>query len=183
NQGATVDQVVLIDALAPRPGGGRRGRRRPGGAAAGELDGDLVAAFAGDLVRLSGHPLPAAPIDLAGLTVQEALARVQAEAARLGILPPALDGAELDRRFAMFEANFRRARRYVGGPCAAPLLLLKAAEDGAPRARGNGREADLGWGRLAGGRIEVVEVPGDHYTLLREPHVQTLASRLRERFA
>jgi hypothetical protein len=146
-----------------------------------------VAAFAGDLARLSGHPLPAAALDLAGLTVKEALAHVRTEAARLGLLPPGppgppeINGAELDRRFAMFDANDRRARRYAGGTCGAPLLVLKAAETAAPQASEGGREADLGWGRLAGGRIEVIEVPGDHYTLLHEPHVRTLASRLRER--
>jgi amino acid adenylation domain-containing protein len=207
SQGEAVDQVVLIDAAAPRPGGGTgRGRRKgrkggPGGKpvrsegervargrrqvvateTADGKGGAMVAAFAGDLARLFGLALPALSIDLAQLTVEKALNRVRAEAATLGILPPGLDGAELDRRFAMFDENFRRAQCYAGGACAAPLLLLKAAETAAPHASGNGGEADLGWGRLAGGRIEVIEVPGDHYTLLQEPHVQTLASRLRER--
>jgi amino acid adenylation domain-containing protein len=192
-QGQAVDQVVLIDAVAPRPGGGKgRGGRREGESGAGKnpirsegegapMEPALVAAFAGDLARLYGLAQPAAAIDLAGLTVEKALARVRAETERLGILPPGLDGADLDRRFAMFEANYQRSQCYAGGACAAPLLLLKAAQTAAPHAGGNGREADLGWGRLAGGQVEVIEVPGDHYTLLQEPHVQTLASLLRER--
>jgi len=41
----------------------------------------------------------------------------------------------------------------------------------------------MGWDRLSRGRVEVLEVPGDHYTLLHEPYVQILASLLRERLA
>ena len=37
---------------------------------------------------------------------------------------------------------------------------------------------DLGWGKVAGGGVEVHVVPGDHLTLLREPQVQALAGRL-----
>ncbi len=39
---------------------------------------------------------------------------------------------------------------------------------------------DLGWGGLAEGGVEVDEIPGDHYSILREPNVQALADRLRE---
>ena len=41
------------------------------------------------------------------------------------------------------------------------------------------QDPTLGWGKLATGGIEVQPVPGNHYTILREPHVQVLAERLR----
>jgi thioesterase domain-containing protein len=41
-------------------------------------------------------------------------------------------------------------------------------------------EHDLGWGRHASGGVEVVGVPGYHNNIIKEPHVRSLAQRLRE---
>jgi thioesterase domain-containing protein len=40
------------------------------------------------------------------------------------------------------------------------------------------RDSELGWGGLAAGGLDVHEVPGDHYTMWKEPHVRALAERL-----
>jgi amino acid adenylation domain-containing protein len=40
------------------------------------------------------------------------------------------------------------------------------------------RDAQLGWGARALGGVEVHEVPGEHETIFREPHVQVLAEEL-----
>ena len=40
--------------------------------------------------------------------------------------------------------------------------------------------ADLGWGRLFNQGLRIVEVPGDHFSLLKDPHALTLADRLKE---
>lgn len=37
----------------------------------------------------------------------------------------------------------------------------------------------LGWKRVATGGVEVYKVPGEHHTLLAEPHVRVLAARLK----
>jgi oxalate---CoA ligase len=42
---------------------------------------------------------------------------------------------------------------------------------------------DLGWGALAQGGVEVVEVPGDHLSMIHAPHVLALAASLREHLA
>jgi amino acid adenylation domain-containing protein len=44
----------------------------------------------------------------------------------------------------------------------------------------NGVDPYYGFGNLAIGGIEVYEVPGDHYTLLREPNVEIIAEKLKE---
>jgi thioesterase domain-containing protein len=41
-------------------------------------------------------------------------------------------------------------------------MLTRACAEGAP---------DYGWSRVVGGRVDVVTVAGDHYSLLRHPHV------------
>ena len=171
--GESVELLALIDAAAPAPGGRREGIQ--GGA--------LVALFVWDLARLFGIDLPtlSTPVDVGQLTAEEALACLRVEAERSGVLPLGLEHSELVRRFATFEANYRLAESYSGGVCAAPLTLLKAG-NAVPGAAVR-PAPDLGWGRLARGPIEVLEVPGDHYTLLHEPGVQVLAALLRERFA
>jgi thioesterase domain-containing protein/acyl carrier protein len=69
---------------------------------------------------------------------------------------------------------------------------LKAMESYVPQAyqgkvtlfRATGRRLKIydphayGWAALAAGGVEVVEVPGNHLTLLKEPHVKFLADRL-----
>ena len=44
--------------------------------------------------------------------------------------------------------------------------------------RAERRDRDKGWSRWAAGGLEIIEVPGDHLTMLQEPHVQVLAERL-----
>jgi thioesterase domain-containing protein len=58
-----------------------------------------------------------------------------------------------------------------------PLLLVRAAdESGFDHA-----EADLGWGEATTASIEIVSVPGNHETMMVEPHVGALADLLRTR--
>jgi acyl-CoA synthetase (AMP-forming)/AMP-acid ligase II/thioesterase domain-containing protein/acyl carrier protein len=40
---------------------------------------------------------------------------------------------------------------------------------------------DLGWRKLAGGGLEIIRIPGNHASILKEPHVQVLAKRLKAR--
>ena len=39
-------------------------------------------------------------------------------------------------------------------------------------------DLQMGWGRLALGEVEIHDVPGDHATLVKEPHVRFLAEKL-----
>jgi len=163
-RGESADTVVLIDSFAP---GAVPEEPLSGGA--------LAAAFAYDMARLLGIDLAGAPAGLAELDEDEALRQLAGQAQAAGLLPPGLDLPELQRRFATFAANARALERYAGGPCAAPILLVRASGRPAPQ--------DLGWTRFAQNPIELHETPGDHYTLLHTSHVGTLASVLRERLA
>ncbi len=42
------------------------------------------------------------------------------------------------------------------------------------------RDFHLGWGKLAGGGVDVHFIPGDHGNVLKEPHVQGLAAELKK---
>jgi thioesterase domain-containing protein len=39
---------------------------------------------------------------------------------------------------------------------------------------------ELGWSEFAKGGIQAFDVPGDHHSLLQEPHIGVLAATLKE---
>ncbi len=75
-------------------------------------------------------------------------------------------------------ANTESVGRYQPEPCSSPLLVAHAAgeEFDDPEVV----RAGLGWGPFAAGGIEVIDVPGDHMSMLAEPNVETLAEVVRE---
>ncbi|AHB47828.1 polyketide synthase [Hyphomicrobium nitrativorans NL23] len=89
------------------------------------------------------------------------------------------------------EAAFRRAlSRYRGQPYGEPVLLMRPKQDVRYRVTGNralNEERalllpDNGWAPYAAS-LSVQEVPGDHDSMVLEPHVRVMASRLREALA
>jgi amino acid adenylation domain-containing protein len=158
-QGESVDLLVLLDSYAP---GSDNSPLRG--------EGELVALFAYELAHLLGSHIEL-PADFRERATGDALSWLTAEADRLSLLPSGVDTEEIARRFAVFRANFRALERYEGGLCTAPALLLKAA----------GSPAETGWGSLLTRPVEVLDLPGDHYSLLRPPLVEELAAVLRER--
>ena len=65
-------------------------------------------------------------------------------------------------------------RQYVPKTYNGRVTLFRAAEqsDSSPP------EADMGWGRLAAGGVDVQIVPGDHLSMLQEPYVEVLSERI-----
>jgi thioesterase domain-containing protein len=73
----------------------------------------------------------------------------------------------------VFRANVEASREYAAGSCAADLLLLCAAERGTDVSE----EAE-GWAGLTSRRVDVRIIPGDHFSMMREPYVRVLAAEL-----
>jgi thioesterase domain-containing protein len=46
--------------------------------------------------------------------------------------------------------------------------------------RQEGEEPALGWGGLVAGEVRIIDLPGDHYSILRGDNAQRLADRFRE---
>jgi hypothetical protein len=68
--------------------------------------------------------------------------------------------------------------RYAPAAYAGRLTLFRASA--VPEVVGTDfSDPYLGWGRLAAGGVEVWPVPGDHLSLLDDPHVGALALSLR----
>jgi thioesterase domain-containing protein len=130
----------------------------------------LVATFAQDLARLSGVSVP--DVDLSGLDEDGALALVLRLGKESGVLAPGVELSELRRLFERFRANRRALSSYEPAPYSGKAVLFRA------RKRTAGREEDpaLGWRGLVS-QLSVREIPGDHYTILRED-VDVLAGHL-----
>ena len=79
------------------------------------------------------------------------------------------------RHFYIIDTYDKAIRAYRPKPYSGPITVFRATSTTGPQ--------DMGWGRLAAGPLEVVDVPGDHYDLIKEPHVQVLATALQERIA
>jgi thioesterase domain-containing protein len=60
-------------------------------------------------------------------------------------------------------------------PCASDLLLVLAEERAPPAAAESAR-----WEALTAGTVGSATVPGDHFTLVREPRLRELAALLAE---
>jgi amino acid adenylation domain-containing protein len=64
---------------------------------------------------------------------------------------------------------------YVPQPYPGRVTLFRASRQPA----GYNNAYDLGWGELAGGGLEINEVPGEHGSIVVEPRVGTLAQKLK----
>jgi thioesterase domain-containing protein len=132
-----------------------------------------VGLFAQDLMGVSLADLDVDTAELATLEPEAALAKVLEAAARTGALPPGVEAANATALFQVFEANLEAARRYHPPAMAQRVLRIQAEDLADDTGTGDG-----GWTALVGDRLESHRLPGTHYTLLREPVVQTVAELL-----
>jgi len=86
----------------------------------------------------------------------------------IGEVPPAIP--------TVLEANLRAQREWQPNVFRGRITLLRSAE----RTVDFEFDPRMGWGRLATQGVEILDVPGEHQTMLWEPHVQVLAGRLAE---
>jgi thioesterase domain-containing protein len=90
-----------------------------------------------------------------------------------GLLPSDTDEAQLAALYALFRRNLRLTVDYQPGRYGGPVLLLQAAADSAA--------ADSGWQSLCSGPLELVGLPGDHYTIVSPAGVGAVARLLHAR--
>lgn len=76
---------------------------------------------------------------------------------------------------AVQEANIKASKRYVAKVYPARVTLIRASKQPV----GYYFEPELGWRGLAAGGFELHEVPGLHWTIVKEPNVRILAEKLR----
>lgn len=65
-------------------------------------------------------------------------------------------------------------RRYRPPTCESPITAFRVAKHLPYRIR----DRQMGWGKRTRGGVEVIDIPGEHDTILNEPHVRVLAERM-----
>ncbi|MFY2563331.1 thioesterase domain-containing protein, partial [Corallococcus terminator] len=157
-QGEPVEVLALIE---PSPTSYARGT---------PFEGDVhLLSFAADLARTAGLPLvvPDTPLD----TPEALLTEVQ----RAGLLSAGTGLEQLRALLEVFTANSRALHQHSLRAGSGPLTVI-LGDDSAGDEPSVGR--DRGWAALAAHAVDVLTLPGDHYSLLQPPHVEALARAL-----
>ncbi|MFN6517006.1 MAG: non-ribosomal peptide synthetase [Nostoc sp. CreGUA01] len=86
------------------------------------------------------------------------------------------------RYYKLFKAHVQAMRSYVPEVYPQSITLFRAKEEiihdfDNPEWYSN--DPLLGWGKCSSQPIQVIEVPGDHFSILVEPHIQELTKHLR----
>lgn len=163
--GAQVAVVALLDSIAPGAG----------------TVVDSSALITGFFLNL-GVPVdlldpPSEQILRAGTEEQLDWVLDQARSAQL--LPPDMSIMHLRHLFDLYQSDINAVETYRPAASPVSLLLLSAADEGDCEVE----NPETGWSRLSTKKFEGYSVPGDHLTMMRPPHVSTLAEKLSVIFA
>ncbi|MDB5313855.1 MAG: mycocerosate synthase [Gemmataceae bacterium] len=116
--------------------------------------------------------------ELAALGPDDQLPFLWEHVRKLGLIeedaPPALVRQMLDDLKRLFHAHVKLTTEYAVRPYPGRITLFRP-NDSPVAAAG---PADRGWGRVAA-EVEVRFVPGQHHSMVKAPHVRTLARQLR----
>ncbi|MET9950594.1 amino acid adenylation domain-containing protein [Streptomyces sp. NPDC006339] len=166
--GEEIARLVLLDTTALNPG-----RRLNTG------DEALLGWFFWELLWLrrgGDSPLELIPAGLA--TLEEKFDFIAQLAIEEGVLPAGSTGAVVRRLFHVYEANWKAAFAYRPEVVEQDMVLIHASEP-LPEVLNSmhtaiesmHKDPTNGWRERTSGVLDVVDVPGDHLTIMEEPHV------------
>ncbi len=78
--------------------------------------------------------------------------------------------------FAVFQANVKAIVEYDAQPCRSKLTVFRAQEKATPMHE----DPYLGWSDYTEAGVDVIEVPGNHVAMFREPTVKVVARHLEQ---
>ena len=139
--------------------------------------------FLEEIAALRGRAAVLDAAELRGLDAGARLLLVEAEARRAGILPVVIRSEDFAAAYRLARGNLAAAFAYRPPANRAERVVLWRAERRRPafaRALPDSCAglADLGWASAVGPKLDIVRLPGDHYSLLAAPIVDDLALQL-----
>ncbi|MEV5934720.1 amino acid adenylation domain-containing protein [Streptomyces sp. NPDC052079] len=132
-------------------------------------DATILSWFARDLAVPYGKTLDIPAEELRALGGDAAFDHILQRAAAIGVLAEDADRAQILRYFEAYLANGIALQTYLPEPNDLDLLLLRAVDeqtDYGPK---------LGWEALVKGSLQVVDVSGDHNSVMYPPHAAVAA--------
>jgi amino acid adenylation domain-containing protein len=161
--GQEVGPLVSVDGASPLMAG-----EPPRGDEEGaDPDAMLTARFAWH------YDLPLSPDDVLAAPESDRLGMVLDAARRSHMVSGAAGAAQIERLLGVYRANMLAIRAYRAVPYDREMVVVKASE-----APWIDADRSMGWRRLVPDRLRVVELPGDHHSIMRTPHVEALAGLL-----
>jgi len=135
----------------------------------------LLVHLARDMGGLFGKELPLSADELQQFPPEEQLNYILERSKNLNILPPEVSLEQMRHLMRVFQANREAMLSYIPQPYPGKIALLSASE----KPLQVKLDPTQGWGELAThGLLDIQPIPGDHYAILRAPHVQLLAQQL-----
>jgi thioesterase domain-containing protein/acyl carrier protein len=163
-EGETVDLLAAIDSRAPIPA------NVPETAD----DATLLSWFARDLAVPFGKNLDIPAEELRDRDSEAAFDHILLRAAEIGVLAEDADRAQVLRHFESYLANGIALQTYEPAPTDVDLLLLRATDEPADYG------PSLGWSELVKGTLQIVDVPGDHNSVMYAPQSEIVGAVLAE---
>ncbi|MFG2375584.1 amino acid adenylation domain-containing protein [Streptomyces sp. NPDC048504] len=132
-------------------------------------DSTILSWFARDLAVPAGKTLDIPADELRALGGDAAFDHILQQAAAIGVLAEDADRATILRYFEAYLANGIALQTYLPEPADLDLVLLRAADeqtDYGPK---------LGWEALIKGELHVIDVAGDHNSVMYPPYAELAA--------
>lgn len=128
----------------------------------------------------SSSPMKATPDEL--VTLDDKFDFIASLASDAGVLPRGSSGTVTRRLFRVYWANWHAALAYRPAVEDQDLTLIRAMDPlpevlVAMHSAAGSRHQDRtnGWNDMTRGRVHVIDVPGDHLTIMEEPYVEHVA--------
>jgi len=169
------ERVAFLALLDSVPGGTHLSPAERLDAADFDDNARWLLAIATYVERLWGRALALSEADLTPLAPEAQMLHFLERLKHAGLLRSEATLAQLRRLVDVFKTNSRAWSVYEPQADRARLTLFKAQERPAAE---SGADESLDWGALSPEPVEVHVVPGDHISMLAEPHVRALAQRL-----
>jgi len=171
--GEPIERLVVLDTVAPA--------QRDLSVYRGYTGADWILTLAGIVGSFLGKPLAVSRERLLDRSWDEQLEQLCKALQAVGFMPPGAERRHIQGLVAVYRTQAQMEyRRPPGRPV--PIALFRASDlnpesEEVPEALR--ADPTWGWQPYAAGQVSVDDVPGDHLTMMRHPHVQALAERLR----
>jgi amino acid adenylation domain-containing protein len=118
------------------------------------------------------------PDEIQYLSVEEKIDYIIDKARKVRIFPPTVERRKNRRILDVLVGTLKATYSYIRQPYPGKVTVFRASEK-----HSMAPDPTLVWVELfsvmAAGEIEIIDVPGNHYSFILEPHVQVLAERLK----
>jgi thioesterase domain-containing protein/acyl carrier protein len=179
-QGQSVGQVLIFDS------GIRSGGEEDLKADEGNIEADDAEIL---METLKAH-LPISIEEVQQFQGDERIDYILEKAKSANLLPPDIGAPQARHLQTVLRTNLRALGQYVPQVYPGAVTLFKTAQqlilppsDESARAEhltDRLQDPTMGWGELAAGGVRIIESPGEHATMMSNPHVEILALRIKD---